>query len=85
VDSTSRVFCFQIENCWRASRRRLAILEVPITFVDRPEGQSKMSPAIAVDAIWRAPAPRLQELRRTRSSRAVHPHASGNGSVDVSA
>jgi hypothetical protein len=31
------------------------VLEVPIRFVDRRVGTSKMTPAIAVEAVWRVP------------------------------
>jgi dolichol-phosphate mannosyltransferase len=36
-------------------RAGFRVLEVPITFVDRKVGTSKMSPTIAVEAIWRVP------------------------------
>jgi hypothetical protein len=35
---------------------------VPIRFVDRREGQSKMSRAIVLEAIWKVPALRLRAL-----------------------
>ena len=46
-------YSFQVETTWRASRSGLRLVEVPITFVERQEGTSKMTPAIAVEALWR--------------------------------
>jgi len=42
---------FQIELTWRALRAGLAVREVPITFVDRLYGESKMSLSIFVEAL----------------------------------
>ncbi|MBM4292234.1 MAG: polyprenol monophosphomannose synthase [Deltaproteobacteria bacterium] len=47
---------FQIELTWRALRAGLRVVEVPITFVDRVAGRSKMSAGIFVEAlglVWR--------------------------------
>lgn len=41
---------FQIEMTYRAKRAGAAIVEVPIRFVDRTEGESKMSTFIVVEA-----------------------------------
>ena len=49
----------RIGLCGRASRSR----EVPIVFVDRVEGGSKMSGTIVLEAIWKVPALRLAALR----------------------
>lgn len=48
----SNGYAFQAEMSYRAHKRGHALKEVPITFVDRRVGQSKMSPAIALEAIW---------------------------------
>ena len=40
------------------------MIEVPIRFVDRELGGSKMSRAIVLEAIWKVPALRLQALLR---------------------
>jgi dolichol-phosphate mannosyltransferase len=53
LDSESSGYSFQIENTWRAAQAGLRLEEVPITFTDRTEGQSKMSGAIAVEALSR--------------------------------
>ena len=43
---------FQVEMAWRAGRRGLRVEEVPIIFTDRRWGTSKMTPGIAVEAMW---------------------------------
>jgi dolichol-phosphate mannosyltransferase len=48
----SNGYAFQIEMSYRAWRRGFNIVEIPIVFVDRTEGQSKMSRAIMLEAIW---------------------------------
>ncbi len=45
-------YAFQIEMKYRASRLGFKIVEVPITFIDRQEGASKMSKGIFKEAIW---------------------------------
>lgn len=46
-------YVFQIEMKYRAFRKGYRILEVPIVFPDRQEGDSKMTPDIALEALWR--------------------------------
>ena len=60
---TSRGYAFQIETTYRALRAGFRVVEIPITFVDREEGGSKMSRSIVVEAIWKVPALRLAALR----------------------
>ena len=55
-------YVFQIETTYRAVRKGFRIAEVPIRFVDRAEGQSKMSRAIVLEAIWKVPRLRLRAL-----------------------
>ena len=55
-------YVFQIETTYRALRKGFSVVEVPIHFVDRREGQSKMSRAIVLEAIWKVPALRLRAL-----------------------
>lgn len=43
---------FQIEMTYRAKRAGLSIVEVPISFTDRELGESKMSGAIVIEALW---------------------------------
>ncbi len=58
----SRGFAFQIETTYRALRKGFRVVEVPITFVDRTAGGSKMSRAIVLEAVWKVPALRLRAL-----------------------
>jgi dolichol-phosphate mannosyltransferase len=48
----SNGYAFQIEMSFRAWRKHYKIVEIPIVFVDRTEGQSKMSGSIVREAIW---------------------------------
>jgi dolichol-phosphate mannosyltransferase len=56
----SNGYAFQIEMSVRAWRKGFKLAEIPIVFVDRTEGQSKMSRAIVREAIWMVPRLRLQ-------------------------
>jgi dolichol-phosphate mannosyltransferase len=49
----SQGYCFQVDLAWRASQLGLRVKEVPITFVEREIGASKMSRHIVVEALWR--------------------------------
>ena len=55
----SRGYAFQIELTYRAIRRGFRVVEVPIVFVDRTEGTSKMSRTIFLEAVTRVPLLRL--------------------------
>jgi dolichol-phosphate mannosyltransferase len=66
-------YCFQIDLTIRVAQAGLKIVEVPITFVERENGVSKMSNAIIMEAFWRVAqwgtASRLRRLRkRSRGS-----------------
>jgi dolichol-phosphate mannosyltransferase len=50
---SSQGYCFQIDLASRAIRRGWRVVEVPITFVEREYGASKMSRSIVVEALWR--------------------------------
>lgn len=56
----SQGYAFQIELTYRAARRGLRVVEVPIVFRERHVGKSKMSPRIALEAIWRVPQMRFR-------------------------
>ena len=58
----SRGYAFQIELTYRALRQGFRVQEVPIRFVDREAGGSKMSRAIVLEAIWKVPLLRLGRL-----------------------
>jgi dolichol-phosphate mannosyltransferase len=68
VQSTG--YCFQIDLTMRVAQAGLKIVEVPITFVEREHGASKMSNSIILEAFWRvAQWGVAQRLRRPRSRR----------------
>ena len=66
-DVNSAGYCFQVDLAWRAVRRGFIVTEVPIVFVERELGTSKMSGAIVREALWRVTiwglAYRLGQLR----------------------
>jgi len=45
-------YAFQIEMKYRAWRKKYKLVEVPITFIDRVLGASKMSTGIFKEAFW---------------------------------
>jgi len=49
----SQGYCFQVDLAWRAKQRGFVVTEVPITFVEREVGSSKMSRKIVTEALWR--------------------------------
>jgi dolichol-phosphate mannosyltransferase len=55
----SKGYAFQIETTYRAAKKGFRIEEVPIVFVDRTEGTSKMSRAIVLEAMLKVPLLRL--------------------------
>jgi dolichol-phosphate mannosyltransferase len=55
-------YVFQIETTYRALRKGFRVVEVPIRFVDRTAGESKMSRAIVLEAIWKVPWLRARSL-----------------------
>lgn len=65
---SSQGYCFQVDLAQRAVRRGLRVEEVPITFVEREYGASKMSRAIVAEALWRVTIwgmeRRVDQLRR---------------------
>ena len=58
----SEGYSFQIELTYRAIRKGFKVAEVPIIFVDRRVGQSKMSRAIFAEAILMVPKLRFEAL-----------------------
>lgn len=52
-DVASQGYCFQIDMTRRVLAAGMTIVEVPITFVERERGESKMSGAIVREALWR--------------------------------
>jgi len=64
----SQGYTFQVELAWRAVRNGFKVVEVPITFVEREHGASKMSGGIVREALWRVTvwglSSRFGKLRR---------------------
>ncbi len=52
-DIASAGYCFQVDLSWRALKAGYKVVEVPITFVEREYGDSKMSQKIVVEALIR--------------------------------
>jgi dolichol-phosphate mannosyltransferase len=53
TDVASQGYCFQVDLAWRTWKAGWEVVEVPITFVERERGESKMSRAIVLEALWR--------------------------------
>lgn len=49
----SQGYCFQVDLAWRSVRAGFTVVEVPIIFTEREHGQSKMTGAIVLEALWR--------------------------------
>ncbi|MFV0425962.1 MAG: polyprenol monophosphomannose synthase [Beutenbergiaceae bacterium] len=60
----SQGYCFQIDMTWRIWRSGGRIVEVPISFVERTLGESKMNRAIAWEAMTRLTQWGIDERRR---------------------
>jgi len=58
----ARGYAFQIETTYRVLRAGLRVHEIPIRFVDRRVGESKMTRSIVAEAIWKVPALRVRAL-----------------------
>jgi dolichol-phosphate mannosyltransferase len=56
----SHGYAFQVELTYRAVRAGFTVVEVPIVFRDRQQGQSKMSWRIAAEAMWLVPRLRFR-------------------------
>lgn len=60
----SEGYAFQIETTFRAYHQGYRIIEIPIVFVDRTEGDSKMSQGIILEAIWIVIRLKLSRIKR---------------------
>jgi dolichol-phosphate mannosyltransferase len=69
----SQGYCFQVDLAWRAVRGGFRVVEVPITFVERELGTSKMSGNVVREALWRVTewgvTSRTEALRSMRPGR----------------
>jgi dolichol-phosphate mannosyltransferase len=52
-DVHTRGYGFQVDMLWHAREAGLTVVEVPVTFIERIRGRSKMSPAIVLEAMVR--------------------------------
>ena len=77
VEFSAEGYAFQVETMYRAARHGLRIEEVPILFGARRAGRSKMSLAIAAEAIWRIPAMRFTARRRHPAATRAQTAATG--------
>ncbi|MFM6977926.1 MAG: polyprenol monophosphomannose synthase [Micrococcales bacterium] len=48
----SHGYSFQVEMAWRSIQTGAVVTEVPITFIERERGVSKMTGSIVVEALW---------------------------------
>lgn len=60
----SNGYCFQVDLLWRTLQRGKVVREVPITFVEREAGTSKMSNRIVVEALTKVGQWGVQERWR---------------------
>jgi dolichol-phosphate mannosyltransferase len=84
----SQGYCFQIDLTLLTVRAGLAVAEIPITFVERVHGTSKMSKTIVSEAFWRVAlwglsgrTARTGALRRQRQRAAGEPSQQGTGQL----
>jgi dolichol-phosphate mannosyltransferase len=49
----SQGYCFQVDLLWRSLQAGFTVREIPIRFVERVAGASKMNRAIVTEALWR--------------------------------
>jgi dolichol-phosphate mannosyltransferase len=56
-------YCFQVDMAWRAVQAGLRVRELPIRFVERVRGESKMSPDVAAESLRRITRWGLRERR----------------------
>ena len=52
AEVSSAGYCFQVDLAWRAVQAGFRVVEVPISFVEREHGESKMSADIVREALW---------------------------------
>lgn len=89
-DLTSEGYSFQLETVLAAHRAGFAITEVPITFVERTAGASKISRRIVVEAMarvlaWAAERPRHPDGPHPRSVATGHGPAASSDSARAGA
>ena len=70
-DVASQGYCFQVDLAWQTWKAGYTVVEVPITFVERERGESKMSHAIVLEALWRVTWWGLRSARSRGSAAAL--------------
>jgi dolichol-phosphate mannosyltransferase len=79
ADVASQGYCFQVDLAWRAVQRGLRVVEVPITFVERVRGDSKMNGSIVRESLLRVTEwgvkHRLEQVRGLVRRRGEAPRA----------
>jgi dolichol-phosphate mannosyltransferase len=73
----SQGYCFQIDLTLRTLQAGLTVTEIPITFIERARGTSKMSNAIVKEAFWRVTQWGVAGLPARLRGRTVTPRTSG--------
>jgi dolichol-phosphate mannosyltransferase len=61
-------YCFQVDLVWRAWQAGYRLVEVPIRFVERTHGTSKMTTSIVAEALWRVSVWSLSGRRARRAN-----------------
>ena len=79
-DVHTRGYGFQVDMLWHAHEAGLTVAEVPVTFVERMRGRSKMSPAIVLEAMLRVTAWGIRSRFGRRGRRAGEGSGSARGS-----
>lgn len=74
-DIASAGYCFQVDLLWRTLKAGYTVKEVPITFIEREYGDSKMSSQIVIEALIRTTlwgiGHRGSQLKRLAQKKAV--------------
>lgn len=66
-------YAINVELTYRAIARGFSVSEIPITFVDRQAGKSKMSKSTLTEAAWKVPSLRFRRLPEVPVSEATAP------------
>lgn len=64
---SARGYAFQIETTYRTIRAGFRVVEIPIVFIDREVGGSKMGKSIVLEAFWKVPLIKLGRWRPAAS------------------
>lgn len=67
-DISAQGYCFQVDMAWLSRLAGFTIVEVPITFVEREYGRSKMNSAIVAEALFLTTAWAIRQRARQLKS-----------------